>query len=283
MITTSGSELDAYSKCPMLHTYRFGLGLEPNNKSKALEVGTAGHALLAPYYRARLSGADHKEAMAQAEGIAAWELEIVANVRPDIAELAMFLVRAYWAFYPSDDWQILAVEREYRRNYDAGELVGTIDLLVDERGILTVVDHRFLGRFYDEDMVVIDPQLPRYALLLARNGHYVERAYRNMVSTASKGSNTRRVQRLEVPLNAHRLDLVENQTNQTMSDLAAFKSLPLEYRRKYARRTFSPNCRFCEFKTPCAISAEGGDDQPLLDQQFSPSRYGYAPREDPFA
>jgi hypothetical protein len=271
----SGSELDAFAKCRMYHYYSFGLNLEAVEARRALDIGTAGHALLAAYYRARQSGASHNEAVAQTEGMAAWETQALAGVSGEAADFALQLVRMYWAFYPRDDWEILQVEAEYRN----GPYACTVDLVVQEDNEIAIVDHRFLGRFYDEDLVAIDQQLPRYALIMRANGVPVTRAYRNMISTASLGSKGKRVIRLPVPVNEARLEQARKEREQLAMELTRWRPLPADFRRLYSPRTFSPQvCKFCDFKVPCALSAEGLDDQPVLDQQFRKNvRYGYAP------
>jgi PD-(D/E)XK nuclease superfamily protein len=278
----SGSELDTFQRCRQLHYYRFGLRLEPREQSKALVVGKAGHVLLMTYYRARQSGASHEEAMHQTEGMAGWELSVVNNIRPDLAELAMFVVRAYWAFHPRNEWQVIAVEHEVEATFAGQRMKGTIDLIAAENGRTVVVDHRFLGRFYDEELAVIDPQLPRYVIML-NAAVTVHGAYRNMISTASPNSRVQRVSRLPVPITEARLDTVQMDTERTVGELVAWKNLPLEYRALHSPRTFNPAvCRFCEFRVPCALSAQGLDEEPVLDQQFTHSEYGYEEHPDPF-
>lgn len=278
----SGSELDAFQRCKQLHYYRFGRRLQPTEPAKALTLGRAGHVLLMTYYRARQSGATHTEAMHQTEGIAGWELSVVNQIPPDLAEHAMFVVRAYWAFHPHNEWEVLAVEQEVESTFAGQRFKGTIDLIVQEPHGVALVDHRFLGRFYDEDLVVIDPQLPRYALMFGANQTLT--GYRNMVSTASPGSRTQRIARIPVPLTAERLAKVQIDTERTISELATWKMLPLEYRAQHSPRTFNPAvCRFCEFRVPCALSAQGLDEEPILDQKFTTSEYGYEDPPDPFA
>jgi len=275
----SGSELDTFLRCRMLHTYQFGLHLEPRGKSRALEIGTAGHALLMPYYRALASGSSHAEAMGQAEALASWQA-ISAGVRPDLMDFALWLVRIYWAAYPFDtkDWRIVEVEQTYRVELDGYVYAATIDLLVEDSEGLRIVDHRFLGRFYEEEMAAIDPQLPRYVLALQAAGRRVTGATRNMVLTgASSMRAAKRVSRLPVPIDGFRLATALMERDRVAGELIAWRQIPLDVRRRIAPRTFyAPMCRQCDFKVPCSLSATGEDDSAILDQHYVPSTYGYS-------
>lgn len=264
----SGSEIDTWLKCGKLHDYQYNKKLELIKQGPGRRVGTAGHFILGAYYRALMSGADHQEAIAQAESMASWEV-VAAGIDAEATEKALMCCRTYWAFYPSDEWEILAVEAEFRY----GALACTIDLVVREQGELTIVDHRFLRETYDEDLVVIDPQLPRYATIMRLAGNEVTRAYRNMISTADTKAGRHRVSRLPIPLSAARLQVAQEELNQGSMHVIAARA-----RMRTPIRTFnSLVCKHCDFRVPCAMSAEGQDEQPLLDLNYKVSTYGYAP------
>lgn len=264
----SGSEIDTWRKCGKLHHYQHVRKLELIKQGPGRKTGTAGHLILAAYYRALMSGASHQEAIAQAESVATWET-MASNVDPAVMEKALMCCRTYWAFYPSDEWEIVAVEAEFRY----GPFACTVDLIVREEGELTIVDHRFLRETYDEELAVIDPQLPRYVTIMQLAGNEVARAYRNMISTADTKAGRHRVSRLPIPLTDTRLALArEDLSDGSMHVIAA------RAQTRPAIRTFnSLVCKHCDFRVPCAMSAEGEDDQPLLDLNYKVNTYGYDP------
>ncbi len=223
----SGSEMDTFLRCRMLHTYRFGLKLEPREPARPLAIGIAGHAILMPYYRALSSGATHVEAMAQAEAMASWQA-LAVGVRPDLMDFALWLVRTYWAAYPHDptDWRVVAVEQTYRVPLAGYTFACTIDLVVEDEQGLRVVDHRFLGRFYEEELAVIDPQLPRYVLALQATGQPIMGATRNMILTSTTAMKAaRRVARVPVPIDGFRLATAMMERDRVAGELIAFKQL----------------------------------------------------------
>lgn len=260
--------MDALRKCGKLHHYQYVKKLQLVKQGPGRKIGTAGHFILAAYYRALMSGATHQEAVSQAESMASWET-VASGIDASAMEKALMCCRTYWAFYPSDEWEIVTIEAEFRY----GPFACTIDLVVREQGELTIVDHRFLRETYDEDLAVIDPQLPRYATIMRLAGNEVTRAYRNMISTADTKAGRHRVSRLPIPLTAARLAQAQEDMNQGAMHVIAARA---EMRPPV--RTFnSLVCKHCDFRIPCAMSAEGLDDQPLLDLNYKRSDYGYQP------
>lgn len=274
----SGSELDTYLTCRMKHTYAYGLNLEPRRKSRALQLGTAGHELLAEYYRALESGADQRLAIQQAEATTNW-VWVTSDVDPDVTDFALQLVRAYWAAYPPERADVVAVEQTFRVEYSGYTFAFTPDLLLrSAQGGLEVHDHRFLGRFYEPEIVVLDQQLPRYVLGLHQLGYDPQRAVRNMILTSKTAMRpSKRVMRAEAPLTAARLTSVQVDRDRVAHELLAWRARPVEERVLTSTRINNALvCRFCPFLKPCSLRAEGLDDSVILEQDFQPSTYGYA-------
>lgn len=250
-----------------MYDYRYNRQLVPvRPQGDARTLGTAGHLLLACYYRARMSGSSHTEAQQQAENFADYEAA-VAGIEPSIMAEALSCCRTYWAFYPSDDWTILAVEAEYRH----GPFACTVDLIVEEQGEIAIVDHRFLARPYDESLAVLDPQPVRYADILRRNGVPVQRAYRNMISTATSKAQRHKISRLPLPLTPARFERVGADVTPTLLRVQQLRS------GMHPLRTWNAQvCKSCDYLVPCSLDAEGQSDETYLALNYKRStRYGY--------
>lgn len=287
-LVVSGSQLDCFSRCQREHYYGYDLGLTPLREQKrARRLGTAGHVLLAPYYRALASGAGHAEAVDAALGAASWQLEIEMGLPGDVVEEARNLVQLYWAAFNDDpSWmQVLAVEQQYRVQLGADmQYAMQIDLLIRDTRDNTVQlwDHRFLLDFYPEDVLVLEPQMPRYVAALRALGIQVDRAVRNMIRTRRlKGSAPElRLRRAEVPIDPARLAVAARERDQRMIAMSSWLRLPVETRERLALRTFTRGCTWCDFRAPCAVSADGGDENAVLAADYEPNTsYGY--KEEP--
>lgn len=126
----------------------------------ALEFGSAIHAGLAAYYR-------HDRNMTV--GLSAF---IGANVDKDVSKLGQAMLNAY-RFHWEDDptWEVQEVEKMYSLNLtDDLEFVGTIDLLVNIKGELWIVDHKTAKSVHDVAHLELDDQVTSYLWLLRQNG-----------------------------------------------------------------------------------------------------------------
>lgn len=277
----SGSQLDSFLQCRRKYYYGYDLNLEPPSKGRAITLGTAGHALLGAYYRALMSGAGHREAVDSAQGLASWTLEVELGIDSTTAGQALQLCTLYWAAYADDlRWlRVRAVEQEFQSVLDGVPYAATVDLVVDDirSGETQVWDHRFLGSFYDEHLLVIDPQLPRYVLLLRAAGIPVTGAVRNMVRTANRKTHTPEMllRRIPVPITEERLATAEQERDSVLREWKAWRANPLWLRKQLARRTFSRSCDYCYYRKPCAMDADGQDSSVELETAFVPRTYGY--------
>lgn len=290
MIPVSGSTIDAHVRCLRKYHYAHDLGLERAVTSESIALGRAGHALLMPYYRALYAGADHPQAMAMAEAAAQYEdLELEADSRnPPPVDHALELVRLYWAVHASDAqrYEVLEVEAEHRVDMGGWVYGWRTDLLVRERdtGRLVILDHRFLGKPYDTSLLVIDPQLPRYALAHGMIGQPVTEAWRNMVITHKgwyKAEPLRRIRREPVDVSPARLERARVELLLGAQRVLAWRQLPLEVRRQTAVRSWDAlSCQYCPFRKPCAAEAAGRDPTEILETEFQRSTYGYSDGEE---
>src|ERR1043165_801660 len=101
------SRLRVLRQCLRLHYYRYTLGIQ-TPQSDAMRFGTVGHSALEAWYRAWMAG--------ELDGRLPAALAVIdaPDVSPwDRIKLGI-LIRAYDARWGNKDWEILAVEVEFR-------------------------------------------------------------------------------------------------------------------------------------------------------------------------
>ena len=135
----TASRLRVLRQCLRLHYYRYELGLVMPQSDEA-RFGTVGHAALEAYLRTWQAG----ELDARLD--AALTIVDQLDSEFDRVKLRLLLV-AYHERWGAEDWDILAVEVEFR--YQLGEhlLGGKIDAIIRQRtdGRVYVLEHKFTG------------------------------------------------------------------------------------------------------------------------------------------
>jgi hypothetical protein len=90
---------------------------------------------------------------------------------PPLPDDVRRLVRGYRANYPSDEWNIIEVEKHMKGKIDGLTFVGIADVIAEIPILgegLTVVDHKSTTRIPDETVQLNDPQLVIYAVMAKR-------------------------------------------------------------------------------------------------------------------
>jgi hypothetical protein len=273
--------IDHWNRCQRLYYYNHDLGLQPRELSYPIQRGRDGHAIFEAYYRARINGQDHAEAMSTTEGEISWRVNVLGQDRKSMVEAAG-LVRYYWATTAEDGakWEFIAAEHEKKIDFGNWTYVSTVDLLARERKTdeLVIWDHRFLWEPYSKKMVAREPQLPRYALA----NRPITRARRNMVSTKPLAqiakANHGRVKRVDVAFTQRRLEIVNAEMQRTAQQILAWRQLPIESRGQLATRSVVPgdklgSCEQCPMQKLCDAEAWGEDTSALLELEYVASDY----------
>lgn len=149
----TSSRLRVLRECPRRHKLRYVDGLTTPSTAE-MRFGTVGHAALEAYLRAWQAG-DLEERLGAAL--------VLADELPefDRAKLRLLLV-AYHERWGGEDWEILAVEVEFRYYLGDHEIGGKIDAIICERatGRVYVLEHKFTG----SDTSIGGPYWERLAL-----------------------------------------------------------------------------------------------------------------------
>ena len=195
----SASRLNLWSKCPLAFRFRYVDGIvTPTNVN--LFLGKVVHAALEAYYRHRQIGLIPNPDDAENFVQSAWEMVsgedlILWNSEEDSAKCrdqAVGLVQAYIKEYADQPERIIAMESSLETSLvdpDSGEdfgipLFGIVDLVLEQDGVLTLVDFKTAASasmICEQSHAV---QLTLYSLLLQGNGYQkIETEIRQLVKT----------------------------------------------------------------------------------------------------
>jgi len=143
------SALNAYRNCPRKYKYRFLDNLRPRDKADSLGFGTVIHAALELWYR---SVGDPNRLLKVLDLIDASFPNRTADEREKASWLlARAMIQGYAIRYPSEDFEVVDIEREFEgeiRNPDTGgqsktfTMRGKVDGIVKMNGDLYVLEHK---------------------------------------------------------------------------------------------------------------------------------------------
>ena len=189
----TSSRLRVVRECLRKHHYRYGLGLQ-TAATDAMRFGTVGHGALEAWYRAWMDWrpelicpCDEKEVGGGPPDLDSDRLSAALAVVDNATDLSPFdraklrvLITAYHHRWSGEDWEILAVEQEFRYCLGDRLIGGKIDAIIRDRkdDRVYVVEHKFtgtdasLGSPYWERLT-IDTQVSIYIDGAAMLGHDV--------------------------------------------------------------------------------------------------------------
>lgn len=262
---------DTYNACQrrfeLSHVYN-GKGLEPHEAPHALARGTYGHSVMAAFFRKIKEGQDKNEdyyMLAKAEAMK--ELMTDVLLSNEISPVIMYWIETIW---PTLNWKILRVEEKHYLQVGEGVIFPfTLDLLVEENGEIILVDHKFSADAYDEDMIALYPQIPKYVGALRAEGIPVVRGKYNFLRTRSMKDFAKKIEIKPVKVTPQRIKQAFIDQGDTMTAI-------INHKGKY-RRNISYNCAYCPFKDVCAVEVRGDDASLMLQSNFRPNTYSYDP------
>lgn len=169
----TSSRLRVLRACLRLHYYRYVLGIR-TPETDVMRFGTVGHRALEAWYRAWMAGDLAGRLAFALVAIDASDLSTWDRIKLSI------LIRAYDARWGNEDWEILAVEQEFRYMLGDVQIGGKIDVIIRDRrdGRVYVVEHKTtgtdasLGSAYWEKLT-IDTQVSIYIDGATMLGHDV--------------------------------------------------------------------------------------------------------------
>lgn len=284
----SNSEVDAYLTCERKHMFGFGFNKESKHPSRALQIGIAGHEVMAHFYRAIQAGANVSEARQEAM-ILLTEFLIGGKYEPEALAVAQILVSRY---IDQDTLatgaKILEVEKDFYLPVSDSYWYGMrLDLLVSPTigrlaGSVLLIDHKFTYDFYSPDDLLLNVQMLKYAGTVRYNGYPVHEAYLNQFRTRfpshliQKKTNDDLFKRMPVGLEDSRIRSALKTQIKASERILYMRALPLELWQEEALPTQNKMvCRACPFKNPCQMMEAEMPAQKALGGEFQNRSYGY--------
>lgn len=281
----SQSEADTFLGCQFRHFYAFGepnsegsRGIAPKEHSESLTRGIIGHEGLATFYEKRgVLGLAHDVAVMEAiKTVLAYETNLV-HIKSQVVEL----LRNYFERYEDDfdDWQILAVEKEFRYQIPETGLIFPFkpDLVIREKstGKIRVVDHKFLYNYYQERLFPMMPQMKKYGNTLVKMGYKVDGYLYNQISTRKNAKEPFR--RSPVTLLEGPATVFMDEQIRTMKKIVYLKSLPTEvWKDSIEHNAGHFTCSKCPFIDICTTDIEKRAGRKILIRsEYQPNKYRY--------
>jgi hypothetical protein len=186
----SFSELDTYRQCTFKHQLAYGERWVAPVDSPALDRGKRVHTILETWYGSLRSGwrGDIDEVIRSCEGTV---YDHNGEFIDEMGELVKWIVEGYVEHYGFDeDWKVIEVEHDFvlplpkpdGKNSNI-KIKGKIDLLVEWKGKLWVVDHKTAARLPTDKELDLDVQFSIYAWALRKLGYPVHGMIYNTLRT----------------------------------------------------------------------------------------------------
>lgn len=161
------SYYESFMGCPQGWAFRHRMGLLPLERRKALDTGSAIHALAAGYYTEvlRTQGGD-----AESYGVSPQEVEeALGECSPEAVGVARRVMAAYHSYYGKEQVQVMAVEYPVDVIFDDGLVVtAQLDLVLQNQQGVILVDHKSTSDVRRANPLLLDGQMLTYILAWER-------------------------------------------------------------------------------------------------------------------
>lgn len=270
-IALSHSQAESLNQCEYKFKYAHLDNLEPKSRSIALMRGTNGHAFFEYFFKAIKNNLPTGQAMQLGQIEMMEESDVALMNLP----LVTRWVKEVWEDKLEHEWEIVLVEETHRIELgDLGQFPYTMDLIIRHKltGELWMVDHKFLGQFYSEEVMDLMPQMPKYiAAYEKQNNVKIAGAIYNMITTRANAKELFQMYEFKVS-DARKNNAMREQveTFKAVEEIATGKRLPV-------RTINKMNCGHCSFRVLCVeeINGDTAMAEAVKDLMFQPNTYGY--------
>jgi hypothetical protein len=299
----SNSEVITFHTCKQRYHLSFDLNLEPKKPGDAIYRGTVGHAMLEAYYKPMIGvmPAQKTPQFFEACEERAWQVFHRAMVDADMGQAAILakdlrpLMTRYflyakgygdhtWQNSNQRDWIILQVEVYYDLDLtDDFMYVARVDLVARIGGKVTIVDHKFVYNFWNQDKLDLNPQLPKYVGILRNNGKPVDQVMVNQIRYRDKKSEPYTDEEkfrysFSIPTDVEIRTHLKEQIL-VSRDVSKWRDLPIEERARLATRVLNDMvCTSCQVKSLCIMGLKGIDFANEITVAYQPNTYDYNSR-----
>jgi hypothetical protein len=289
----SNSEVMCFNKCKRKHMYEFLLRLTPVTQSPALHRGIIGHEILETYYESLMFGDKHSDAedkaLAQLDGIIVSAFE--EGMDTDIAIDLRNILTSYFDIAATDDWTILAVEKDYVQEYEGIPVGMRLDILARInsgrfQGETLLIDHKFSYQAWSAGDVLMNGQPYKYGKILRDNGILVTKAMYNTIKYRTKDV-TKLVDRPVLHMSQREQDVAIRDHVRTAKEIMAVREefatgdlsdmVGPTYRNEAPRALDKYTCGMCSFRDICKaeMSHRTTATERMLESDFKANDYGY--------
>lgn len=280
----SNSEVTTFLSCKRQYEYAFMNELEPLETSTPLARGTVFHLGMELYWKARLQGAAHNEAMRAAE-------EAFCSVPEGftLAQVmeAQFLWTRYMTFHAGfPDIKPLGAEEKHDL-----PLTSTLNMTIKydfyfqtiSTGRYAILDYKTSFDFWSLEDHDLNGQMPKYIACLQANGFQVDEGYLEEVRTRKlgpeKASDPKNLWKRTryAPTGARKQSVLRQHISAAL-EIEQHRNLPVEERRAVSLPVLNKHgaCKYCNFKSLCISELDGKKDLSVdMRVGYKPNTYGY--------
>lgn len=278
MIKVSHSQLGQFDRCHYAWHLSHEEGWAPKTQPSYFALGSLVHEFLATYYKNFGNGTEQILSCLDAQ--LQQKYSEVGNDADAILMVshAYNMVKRYmdYSFLHDGKWNILEVEKHLSvvlttPNGNEFILEGVLDLLyTTPNGKLWLVDHKTANgaqNFFNDIEVMMDPQLPTYALALEKaTGMEVFGITYNMLNSYEYKKKAPLPDQLFKRIDTYRSKIEqENHLINLGNMVDEMIEIRSQNRRKKSMRR---DCSKCQFQEPCLAEMKGIDPMPLFEANF---------------
>lgn len=274
IITVSHSQLAEWRRCRFSWNLSYIGKWKPVSTSRALGFGSKVHQFLADYYQGQIDG--ELNALERHNRM----LQTMLSSEHDFSNIEVIgqaakLVERYieeYALYEDAEFEPVAVEKHYVQELETPkgrpfnfELY--FDLLFQHKptGKLWMVDHKtHSSKPYSDIDVMMDPQLPAYAMVLREQmGVDIFGLMYNMLNSydyKKPATADKLFKRQKTYRTPQELDSVLKEIGATVDDM-------LDNQDNHYRN-LTRDCSWCKFQEPCLMSMKGMDIDTFMEDGY---------------
>jgi hypothetical protein len=261
----SHSTGEAFQACEKKYELAHVENIAPKNMPHQLALGIYGHGVFQKFFEVIKDTNDAQLAQVTALRHAYQDIFHFDKIGNELI---------YWFdnIWPTLGWKIIEVEKTfYLKLNETTEFPFTVDLIIELNGQLFIVDHKFTADAYDEPLLLVYPQLPKYMGALRAKGYAIKGALYNIIRTRSMKDMEKKMVIQKVPINNER---IKNSFKIHLNTIDKIKNHTGEY-----VRNVGYGCKFCSFVDLCGLEMNGQDSTALKANDFTENTYGYAGEE----
>lgn len=281
----SNSEVTCFLSCKRMYEFAFMQELAPKEMSVPLARGSIGHQYLEFYWKARMAGASHTNAMEAGDEAFFNPCE---QTTVDVLMETQFIVTRFVTHNEElfDSWEPLGVEEQFDLPMTSSlNITIKYDLYFRDRssGLCYILDWKFTYDWWSIEDHDLNGQMPKYIAVMQANGLQVDGGYLMEIRTRKLGEEKSRDAKnlwkrtSYKPSHARKRAVLQQHISASL-EIEKFRALPPDERRDAAIPVLNKHgaCKFCNFKDLCNSMIEGKKDLSVdIRTGYVQSTYGY--------